>query len=756
MGQIQLLDRNMINMIAALICLCAANIQAETGSLEHKGVIYRNPRVYNVEYSFEMFPEPNKIDRSKDLKLWIPIPREWDSQKAVKIISVKPEPHARYTDPEHGNPMLFWDFGKELEKPSYKVDIKYRLEQYEVDSDIEPNKIGLYDKTSKEYILYTRSTHTINITSKVKELVKQAVGDEKNPYLQAEQIFKFIRKNVRYELNRLERGVGTEALLNNPVYDEDMKSEYYEGQCAQQAILFVAMCRSVGIPARTIQGFIHHNPWIQKEDLKPFTPRELELSSSGLAGAQHYLAGIPHVWAEFYIPNYGWIPADLTRGRFARLNNEKIITDKGCDILIGPNAPQTSNEGYGFQWIPMTDGRVDELLSGIWNIAKIRIAKVTLLHHSDPFPADAFAGYSAEAEEVDQALILIDDVTRGQPDKEAALEKAYKENPQFWHQLEPFICHMLRKVVGDEKFFEIYDTYINLRIKSCEPVSTARFEQIAEAIYGKPLDWFFNQWSKHTVLPQLKLDAVTFSKDEEGWYVRGNLRQLSSKLFRLSVELVVETEGPTERKEIWIDSRNSSFEFTTSNRPKRIIVDPDKDILQIREMPPHLIDFWSSYPNLLIVYGTIAEKEANKAAVGSFTKLDPNIVKADVDVNDADLKGKCLILFGRPDTNKIVGRFESLFPIKFDGNKFTWRGKTYDKPSHGAAQIVEGPNDSAVLIIQFTALSAKAMRNLDSNYLSFKTSYVIFDGDKTLFLDNWQHGNKLTWEFDKDKTEYKY
>jgi hypothetical protein len=75
-----------------------------------------NPRVYNVEYSFEMFPDPNKIDRAKDLKLWIPIPQEWESQKTVKIIYVEPEPHAKFTDPEFGNLMFFWDFGKEPEK----------------------------------------------------------------------------------------------------------------------------------------------------------------------------------------------------------------------------------------------------------------------------------------------------------------------------------------------------------------------------------------------------------------------------------------------------------------------------------------------------------------------------------------------------------------------------------------------------------------------------------------------------------------
>jgi len=159
------------------------------------GILYRNPRVYNVDYSFEMVPDPNNIDRAKDLKVWLNIPREWESQKAVKIISVQPEPHARYVDPEYGNPMLFWDFGKESEQSCYKVDIKFRLESYDVSVEIDPNRVGSYDKTSKEYALYTRSTRTIHITPKIIQLAQDAIGDETNPYLQAKRIVEFVKNS---------------------------------------------------------------------------------------------------------------------------------------------------------------------------------------------------------------------------------------------------------------------------------------------------------------------------------------------------------------------------------------------------------------------------------------------------------------------------------------------------------------------------------------------------------------------------------
>lgn len=376
-----------ITIIAAMTFAGGCNRQSASG------IIYRNPRVYNVDYSFELIPDPAKIDRAKDLKLWIPIPREWDSQKAVKIISVQPPPHAEYEDPEYGNRMLFWDFGKDSEKPSYRVDIKFRLESYESHAEIDPENIGPYDKTSKEYALYMRSTHTVSITPKIREMAQEVVGDEKNPYLQAERIFKFVRKKVRYKMNRLERGVGTEVLLNFPIKDEKTGEEYYEGACCQQHALFVALCRAVGIPARAVVGFVGWHPSIREEDLKLFRPLELEISPDGLAGTQHYLPkGTCHVWAEFYIPDYGLVPVDVTGRSLGHLGNKSVIMSKGFDVQIGPHSPGKESEGYGFQWIAINNGRPDLLQSGVWNIAKIRRAEVKILH-SAPFPVVKYFVY---------------------------------------------------------------------------------------------------------------------------------------------------------------------------------------------------------------------------------------------------------------------------------------------------------------------------------------------------------------------------
>ncbi len=744
-----------------------SNSLSQENELSDAKVIYRNPRVYNVDYSFELFPDPEKIDRTKDLKLWVPVPREWDSQKAVKIISVQPPPHDEYEDPEYGNRMLFWDFGNEPEKSSYSVDIKFRLESYEVHAEVDPEHIGPYDKTSKEYALYTRSTHTVSITPEIREMAQEAVGNEKNPYLQAERIFKFVIRKMRYKILDLERGRGIKCLLDFPVLNEETGKEYFEGCCSQYSALFTALCRAVGIPARSVFGWIGWQPWIKEENLKPLYKFETKLSPDGLAGAQHFGAQIPHMWAEFYLAGYGWVPVDLSIGRtFGDMRNTRLIMSKGRDVRVGPHAPQKQSEGYGSQWVVLHNGKADFHFSGVWNIAKINTAKVKILHHSDPFPADGLTSYVENTfpkEDVEknlrhwrkEVLSWPSRVARSSIPDSLNLEQFYNDYPDVMESRESFVCHMLRRQLGDESFFKLVDTYVDLRQKFNQAVSTTRFQELAEDVYGEPLDWFFNQWVNRTELPRLKLEKATAKKDKKGWQVHGRLLQSSETTFRLPVELAIDTKNGREIEKFYIDSRAVDFDLRTINEPQILIVDPDYEILKIQRMPPHLEWFWDVYPNYIVIYGTLSEAKANKTATERFNNeflgLGHEVIKADTSVNEADLKSKSVILFGRPETNKISQQFKDIFPIKFDQDKFTWQGITYSQPTQGVAQIVENPHDPQSLIMMIAGLSGGVIQKFfdDLHLYSPDVSYVIFDRGKQLVSGDWEdYDNALIWNFE--------
>jgi hypothetical protein len=662
--------------------------------------------------------------------------------------------------------MLFWDFGKEPEQLSYKVDIKFRLESYQqVYVKVDPNRVSSYDKTSKEYALYTRSTHTIHITPKIRELAKEAIGDETNPYLQAQRIVKYVRKKVHYKILDFERGRGIDVLLAYPVTDEKTGQEYYEGCCSQFTALTVALCRAVGIPARSVAAYIGWAPRAGAGSVKAKYPFETKVSAEGLSATQLRGELGSHMWAEFFIPDYGWIPTDPMSGTMGHRSNQTCIKWKGRDIPIGPHAPPEDSEGYGANWVALHNGRADSFSYAVLNIAKIRTSEVTILHHSDPFPADGLAGYPGNAlpsENTEQDLRqwrqgVLNEFFRfarsSAPDK-FNLGQLYKDGPVVKDAGEAFACHMLRRQMGDEKFFKLADTYVNLRQKSGEAVPTSHFQELAEDTSGQSLDWFFNQWVNSPELPCLRLEQVTVRKDKEGWRVQGRLVQLGDTTFRLPVEIALDTKNGRDKQKLSIEKKVTDFDFRTQDEPRKLVVDPDYEVLKVQRMAPRLYWFWDVYPEYVVIYGTLGEAQANESTAEQFVRdylgYGREIIKADTDVNDADLKTKCIFLIGRPETNKVAQEFKDSFPVKFNGAKFAWQGITYDKPMQGVSQIIENPNCAQGLMIMYAGLSPEATLKLcDLELYDSDSSYVIFEGDKQLLMGDWEDmdGN-LYWNFD--------
>lgn len=75
----------------------------------------------------------------------------------------------------------------------------------------------------------------------IKALAAQIVGDERNAYAAAKKINAWVYRNIRK--------VGTAALSNA---SEVLKTR--EGDCTEHTVLFVALARAAGIPAREVAG----------------------------------------------------------------------------------------------------------------------------------------------------------------------------------------------------------------------------------------------------------------------------------------------------------------------------------------------------------------------------------------------------------------------------------------------------------------------------------------------------------------------
>jgi hypothetical protein len=170
-------------------------------------------------------------------------------------------------------------------------------------------------------------------------------------------------------------------------------------------------------------------------------------------------------------------------------------------------------------------------------------------------------------------------------------------------------------------------------------------------------------------------------------------------------------------------------------------------------LPLQLSRIWDSYPDMILIYGTTSESQANKKAAERFNNeylgLDPEIIKADTSVSESDLNKECVILFGRPETNRISERFENIFPLRVNEKSFHCNGITYSEISHGLAQITEHPLRSRGQFILYAGMSADAMLQLGDLYLyDLPGSYVIYDGEKLIDSGDWATTDPdLIWEF---------
>ena len=117
------------------------------------------------------------------------------------------------------------------------------------------------------------------------------------------------------------------------------------------------------------------------------------------------------------------------------------------------------------------------------------------------------------------------------------------------------------------------------------------FKTIAEKNYGDQLTWFFSQWLDSTGAPEFKVKYTTYRlggiaakdagmKDDKypGFRVTGEISQ-DLDLFRMPVDLRIDTDGKTENKRIEVVGTTSPFSIETFGRPRRIAVDPDHHVL---------------------------------------------------------------------------------------------------------------------------------------------------------------------------------
>lgn len=140
-----------------------------------------------------------------------------------------------------------------------------------------------------------------------------------------------------------------------------------------------------------------------------------------------------------------------------------------------------------------------------------------------------------------------------------------------------WVLHMLRKEVGDEKFFKILRAYFKKYEYS--NASTNDFKTVCEEIAKENLKIFFDQWVfKGEGI--IELDGTwSVKKTGENFITTIKIKQLQKGYdiykFPLDIKLVSANEDETKTSTVRMDGREVILNLESKNEPIDIILDPN-------------------------------------------------------------------------------------------------------------------------------------------------------------------------------------
>ncbi|TAJ45555.1 transglutaminase-like domain-containing protein [Methanofollis fontis] len=253
--------------------------EAQEGALP-----YRNPVRYAGTERLDLPADSLPVNGT--LRVWFPLPLETDSQQDVSVANLS-HPEYIVTGPvtEGRIGYVYYEVPIEALDGDLVISADIAFTSYEQIFEVDPASVLDYDTSDPDYILYTSSSRNIEVTDGVRDLAASIAGNETNPCLAVHAVYRSIIDTYPYSqvphasLDTVEPKVAESSYMLATGH----------GDCGTQSMLFAALCRSLGIPARAAGGY------------------------------QMLLAETPgtHFWAEYYIEGYGWVPCDTTVAEIA-------------------------------------------------------------------------------------------------------------------------------------------------------------------------------------------------------------------------------------------------------------------------------------------------------------------------------------------------------------------------------------------------------------------------------------------------------
>lgn len=242
----------------------------------------------------------------------IALPPDISGYQQVAYTKIEPQPKKLYKDAQ-GNFIAEYKVysGNKLE-----IEVKGSAKLLTKQINVESGK-NLKDIPKELIKEYTNEEEYWDVNDKsIKELSKKLYDENLSVSKNAENIYKYIVNNLKYDYGAvnnqyLERKGSIRALDKN----ESLA-------CMEFTDLFVTLARSMGIPAREINGYAIANNNIN-------LPSSINVKGVDLL----------HSWAEFYDPAFGWVQIDPTWGNTSKVDYfTKLDTNHFTFVIRGKDS----------------------------------------------------------------------------------------------------------------------------------------------------------------------------------------------------------------------------------------------------------------------------------------------------------------------------------------------------------------------------------------------------------------------------------
>ena len=237
------------------------------------------------------------------------------------------------------------------------------------------------------------------------------------------------------------------------------------------------------------------------------------------------------------------------------------------------------------------------------------------------------------------------------------------------------VFHMLRRRVGEGRFWEtLRDLYREHRFQA---ISWNEIQAAFEARHDESLAAFFDGWIRENGAPVISLEQVQAESTDGRWRVAGRLTQAGPG-WDLRVPVAIETATGRVRKTIPLAQERADFEISLADRPLRLFVDPDADVmrrLHSAEVPP-TVNRLKGADRVLVVVPANASPGLQKTAELLVRSLGLRRFRilSETAMDESRLSTASVLLVGRPTRPELIPDLPEAVSLTPDGVELNGKG----------------------------------------------------------------------------------